>query len=189
MSIAQHHRITTYSCSNPRSGRSPPRHQDEDQPDGPPTPHTPISFDHGAAHFIVLDDIEWIGADGERRGHYRGGLDETQLAFVRRDLEMVPEDQLIVLFMHVPLFDVGNPQALYRLIEERPFTLSVSGHTHTQAHRFLGAEDGWRGPEPHHHDVHVTVSGSWWSGAPDERGIRHKTMRDGGRWQTPTSSR
>jgi len=34
-------------------------------------------------------------------------------------------------------------------------------------------------PEPHHHIVNVTVSGSWWQGAPDERGIPHTLMADG----------
>lgn len=35
------------------------------------------------------------------------------------------------------------------------------------------------GPEPHHHIVNVTVSGSWWSGTPDERGIPHTICKDG----------
>lgn len=46
-------------------------------------------------------------------------------------------------------------------------------------HRLIGKEDGWQGKEPHHHIVNVTVSGSWWLGAPDERGIPHTTMKDG----------
>jgi hypothetical protein len=57
--------------------------------------------------------------------------------------------------------------------------MSISGHTHYQEHRFITREDGWRGAEPHHHVVSVTVSGSWWSGAPDENGVPHTTMRDG----------
>ena len=35
------------------------------------------------------------------------------------------------------------------------------------------------GAKPHHHIVNVTVSGTWWKGAKDERGIPHTTMRDG----------
>ena len=44
---------------------------------------------------------------------------------------------------------------------------------------FIGKGDGWQGKEPHHHIVNVTVSGSWWKGAKDERGIPHATMSDG----------
>jgi hypothetical protein len=57
--------------------------------------------------------------------------------------------------------------------------LSLSAHTHVQEHHFLSSDDGWRGEEPHHHLNHATVCGSWWEGAPDERGIPHATMSDG----------
>jgi hypothetical protein len=145
---------------------------------GPPY----YSFDYGPVHFIVLDDVIWMPADEEQeRGRYRGGLDERQLAFLRNDLKRVPMERLVVLFMHIPMtsMDEGERGELFRLLETRPHTMSVSGHTHWQAHRFLGEEEGWRGREPHHHVINVTVSGSWWSGAPDEQGIPHTTMRDG----------
>src|SRR5690606_2514138 len=94
-------------------------------------------------------------------------------------LELIPHDQMVVLMMHIPLDDTEDAQDIYRLIEQRPFCISISGHTHYQEHRFITKEDGWRGPEPHHHIVNVTVCGSWWSGVPDERGIPHTLMRDG----------
>ena len=84
-----------------------------------------------------------------------------------------------MLMMHIPLTNVGNRQELYRLIEKRPYTLSISGHTHWHAHHYIGEEDGWQGAEPHHHIINVTVSGSWWKGNKDGAGIPHTTMRDG----------
>lgn len=137
------------------------------------------SFDYGQVHFIVLDDIEWYHPTPGGKGRYRGGLGDEQMTFVRNDLAIIPEDQLVVLLMHVPLVDVRDRTELYRLIEKRPFCISVSGHTHHHEHRFITKEDGWLGPEPHHHIINVTVSGSWWSGAPDERGIPHTAMADG----------
>ncbi|MCA9122236.1 MAG: calcineurin-like phosphoesterase family protein [Planctomycetales bacterium] len=137
------------------------------------------SFDYGQVHFIVLDDIQWYFPTPGGKGRYRGGLGEQQMEFVRNDLTMIPEDQLVVLMMHVPLVDVHDHAELYRLIEKRPFCISISGHTHHHEHRFITKEDGWQGPEPHHHIINVTVSGSWWSGAPDERGIPHTAMADG----------
>jgi hypothetical protein len=137
------------------------------------------AFEYGPTHFIVLDNIEWYVEPATGQGKYRGGLDQQQLAFVQNDLASLPADQLVVLMMHVPLTKVHNQQQLYRLIERRPFCLSISGHQHYHEHRFITREDGWRGAEPHHHIINVTVSGSWWSGAPDERGIPHTTMADG----------
>lgn len=137
------------------------------------------SFDYGPVHFIVLDDVFWEGQKPKGTGAYRGGLGPEQIQFVKNDIALVPENQLIVLMMHIPLNNVGDRADLYRLIEKRPYTMSISGHTHYQEHRFITKEDGWMGPEPHHHVVSVTVSGSWWSGVPDETGIPHTMMRDG----------
>jgi hypothetical protein len=81
--------------------------------------------------------------------------------------------------MHIPLVDVEDRHELYRLIEMRPFCMSIAAHKHLHVHRFITAEDGWHGPQPHHHVINVTVSGSWWCGAPDERGIPHTMMADG----------
>lgn len=138
------------------------------------------SFDHGPAHFLVLDNVVWHGPEGDKRGHYHGGLGKDQLEFLRNDLAGIPENQLIVLLMHIPLNDVDDRQELYRLIEQRPATVSVSAHTHYMEHRLIGKEDGWQGKEKHHHIVNVTVCGSWWRGKQDERGIPHATMSDGG---------
>ncbi|WP_197356373.1 calcineurin-like phosphoesterase C-terminal domain-containing protein [Aureliella helgolandensis] len=138
------------------------------------------SFDYGTVHFLALDDVMWHGPEEGRRGNYTGGLGEAQMEFIRNDLKMIPEDQLVVLMMHIPLVDVEDRQELYRLIEQRPFAMSMSAHTHYLRHRFIGQEDGWMGPEPHHHLVNVTVCGSWWRGTPDELGIPNATMSDGG---------
>ena len=138
------------------------------------------SFDHGSVHFMVLDDVRWLREEATGRGRYVGGLGETQMEFIRNDLKMIPKDQLVVLMMHIPLIGVEDRQELYRLIEQRPFALSFSAHTHYQQHVFIGEEDGWQGPKRHHHVVNVTVCGSWWRGVPDENGIPHATMSDGG---------
>lgn len=137
------------------------------------------SFDYGPVHFVVLDDVIWTGPKGNEKGAYTGGLGEKQLEFLRRDLALVPKNQLVVLGMHIPLNGVAEKEQVFRLLEDRPFSLSLSAHTHFQEHRFFTSKEGWRGSEPHHHIVHVTVCGSWWRGAPDERGVPHATMSDG----------
>lgn len=138
------------------------------------------SFDHGPTHFLVLDDVFWHGANEKQKGHYHGGLGATQMEFIRNDLAEIPKDQLVVLMMHIPLTEVKDRQELYRMIEQRPATVSISAHTHYMEHRLIGKEDGWLGPKKHHHIVNVTVCGSWWRGRKDERGIPHATMSDGG---------
>lgn len=136
------------------------------------------SFDYGKVHFIVLDNVHW-GLQPNGRKSYVGNFGERQRTFVKRSLARVPENHLVVLSMHIPLNTTKDNQELYRIIEKRPYTISLSGHTHWQAHHFIDKHAGWKGKEPHHHIVNVTVSGSWWTGAKDARGIPHTTMRDG----------
>ncbi len=139
------------------------------------------SFDYGPTHFVVLDDIVWTSAknSSNARGGYTAGLGKTQMDWLRRDLSFVPKHQRVVLTMHIPMTEMTDRQELYRILEERPYALSVAAHTHMQEHRFIDAKDGWRGKEPHHHIINGAVCGSWWTGAPDGLGIPHSTMRDG----------
>ena len=137
------------------------------------------AFDYANVHFITMNDVEWSGSTPEKRGSYKGKLGERQLAFIRNNLSFVPKDRLVVLTMHIPLDDVEDRKELLQLLSDRPHTLSLSAHTHIQRHLFFKAEDGWTGAGAHHHLNHATVCGSWWTGAPDENGIPHATMRDG----------
>ena len=137
------------------------------------------SYDYGQVHFIVLDNIDWLPATPGQRGRYVGRLGKKQLEWVKQDLGMIPESQMVVLFMHIPIVGMEDCQELYRMIEKRPYCISFSAHMHQHQHIFLGKEQGWQGDKPHHHVVNVTVSGSWWGGVKSEKGIPHATMSDG----------
>ena len=141
---------------------------------------TYYSFDYGQVHFVVLDTIGWQQATKRvPKMHFKPVLGERQLTFLKRDLAAVPNSQLVVMLMHVPIIGLEDKAELFKLIEKRNYCVSIAGHTHDHRHLFLGKEDGYNGPEPHHHIVNVTVSGCWWSGAKNENGIPHTTMADG----------
>lgn len=138
------------------------------------------SFDHGQVHFIVLDTIGWAPPSKRiPKMHYTPVLGDRQLEFIKRDLALTPKSQMVVLLMHVPIIGLTDKEKLFSLIEDRPYCISISGHTHDHRHLFLDKADGFNGEKPHHHIVNVTVSGSWWSGAKNENGVPHTTMADG----------
>jgi 3',5'-cyclic AMP phosphodiesterase CpdA len=150
------------------------------------------AFEYGGALFLMLDNVNYLGFDaGKPRGggRFEGRLGERQLAFVANVLKDHPADRLVVAAMHIPLrnyLDPADPSTntvdradFLQLLAGRPHTLSVSGHTHTTEHHYFGADDGFAGPAPHHHHVMTAVSGSWWSGPYDHRGIAVADSRDG----------
>ena len=136
------------------------------------------SFDWGPVHFINIDNVLFYRNE-ENNPRYSSEVGEQQLTFLRNDLAFVPKDQLIVISLHIPLTEMRDVKQLMNLLGDRPYTLSLSAHTHFQRDDFVGPEHGWHGSDPHHHHNHATTSGSWWRGALDEIGIPHTTMRDG----------
>ena len=141
------------------------------------------AYNVGKVHFIVIDDILWPDPrDGQS---YWGGLRPYQLNFLRNDLKFVPKDHLIVISMHIPFFEQGDSfrdedrLEIFDMLEEFPYTLSLSAHTHFQKQAYFTAEEGWKGEKPHHHYNVGTTSGDWYKGVLDEKGIPVSTMRDG----------
>lgn len=132
------------------------------------------AFEYGQVSFIILRDIHY-----SEDGRYSSRFTEEQLAFAQGYLDHVPEEKLVVVVQHAPLIRTEGRESLYRLLEKRPHTLSISGHTHTMNHIFVDEDMGWNGSKPHHHFINATVSGSWWCGLKDETGIPHATMNDG----------
>ena len=154
---------------------------------GPPY----YAFEYADALFVVLDNIEYKGngqADpGDVRGDggYEPSITRNQLRWLENELGYVNENRLVFVATHAPLgsengsYATKNRERLFRLLGGRPNLYSVAGHTHTTDHVYFGKEDGFPGPGTFHHHVLATVSGAWWSGPFDERGIAVSDQRDG----------
>lgn len=122
------------------------------------------SFDRGAVHYVVLDDVFWHG------NGYIGYLDRDALTWLERDLARVEAGSPVIVALHIPVLGshyvrrgeqsprtnsaITNREALYRLLE--PFRAHVLvGHLHESEHLF--------GQGVHEH-VTGAVCGAWWSG-------------------------
>ena len=122
------------------------------------------SFDRGAVHYVVLDDVLWHGAG------YIGYLGYEQLRWLEADLARVEPGRPVIVLAHIPVHgsrylrdgerrpgdsvSITNREALFRLLE--PFRAHVvSGHTHENDHLWHGSV---------HEHVSGTVCGAWWSG-------------------------
>jgi hypothetical protein len=151
-------------------------------------PH--YSFDYGNVHFVVLDNVRWLGATPTlSTGNWQDGLGEDTLAWLAADLANVPKDRLLVLAMHVPIVTWvdapkamtpgGDRDALYDLVADYE-VLALSGHTHTTEVHLPGDElEQWGGPLPFTHIIAGAACGGWWSGPEDERGIPISYQREG----------
>ncbi|MGF1669599.1 MAG: calcineurin-like phosphoesterase C-terminal domain-containing protein [Balneolaceae bacterium] len=147
------------------------------------------SFDVGDVHFIILDNIDYLGYNDEGQPQYRGNINDRQINWLEQNLAHVDTGKRIVLSAHIPLFTPGledldvvntaNRRELIRLLEPFDHVLFLSGHMHTNFHNFLGREFGRDNPTPIHQIISSAASGSWWGGPPDKQGIPAATQRDG----------
>lgn len=136
------------------------------------------------ANFLVLDDV--ISLPGQRPA-YIGGLREDQFAFLETWLPTLARDRLLVLGLHIPLFEEAGSDTfrdadrarLFGLLRDFPHVLVLSAHSHTQRHVFHDAASGWHGAAPLHEYNVGAACGSYWSGVPDADGIPASTMADG----------
>lgn len=148
------------------------------------------AFQHGEATFILLDNVDYLGTDPSKpngSGKYRGHFGARQLSFVRNVLANVDRNSLVVISFHIPLKTLVSSDAANNTVDARDFlaaigthanTVSFCGHTHTNEHWYFTAADGYRGGR-HHHHILAAVSGSWWSGPFDARGIPMALQTDG----------
>ena len=143
------------------------------------------AVEEGGASFVFLDDVVY---DPAAKPKYIGGLRADQFTFLANYLKGLRRDRLIVLGMHIPLFDAAPGRETFRhadrtrlfaLLKEFPNVLVLSGHSHTQQHYYHGAAEGWQGSRPLHEYNVGAACGAFWSGVKDSVGIPDATMSDG----------
>jgi hypothetical protein len=149
------------------------------------------AFQHAGATFIVLDNVHYFGHNPgrPRSGQYCGLIGAKQLAFVHNVLGHVPDDQLVVVSMHIPLANYQDPTnpadntadrlALLAPLTARPHSVSFSGHMHLAEHHYISAAGSGEGLRLHHHQVLTAACGGWWGGPRDRRGIPLADSPDG----------
>jgi hypothetical protein len=146
-----------------------------------------VAWEEPEATFIGLDDV--IAMPGQRPA-YVGGLREDQFAFLEAYLPTVRKDRLLVLGVHIPLFDTAAPgraatfrqadrERLFALLRDFPHVLLLSAHTHNQQHVLHGPASGWHGANALHEYNVGAACGAFWSGVKDAAGIPDSTMSDG----------
>ncbi len=118
---------------------------------------TYYSFNRGKAHYVVMDNVRYLGRDRE----YDGFIQQQQLDWLAKDLSFVDNNRLIILCVHIPIhLHTKNKEALYKILGARNVHI-MSGHTHFHQNVING--------NIYEHN-HGTVCGAWWTGSICEDG-------------------
>jgi hypothetical protein len=113
---------------------------------------TYYSFNRGKVHYVVLDNVRYLGTERE----YDGYITEDMLVWLAKDLQHVAKDQLLIINLHIPVYDqVKNNKDFYAVLNGFKNVHIMSGHTHYNANNITN------GIYEHNHG---TVCGAWWTG-------------------------
>lgn len=146
-----------------------------------------LAWEEEGATFVTLDDVVYRPGGNVR---YVGGLRADQFSFLEALLPRLRRDRLLVIALHIPLFDTAPPgqpptfrpedrQRLFALLQGFPNVLVLSGHSHVQQQVLHGAAEGWRGATPLLEYNVGAACGAYWAGVKDAAGIPDATMSDG----------
>jgi len=119
---------------------------------------TYYSFNRGKAHYVVLDDVRYLGTER----NYDGFISQAQLDWLAKDLKYVAKDTLLIVNLHIPVHNaVKNNTDFYAVLNGFTNVHIMSGHTHYNRNVITN------GIFEHNHG---TVCGAWWTGPICEDG-------------------
>lgn len=141
------------------------------------------SFDLGEAHFVVLDDIDWVNTGGAQgtvgaRNH-NNMVSIRQMEWLREDLAAADKSKPLFIVLHVPLYNnyntsfsnsvnmsngTGGTQVIMNAVEGFEQVHFVSGHTHKNATMVIDEK-------VIEHNVAAVCETWWWSTYYSGRGI------------------
>lgn len=119
---------------------------------------TYYSFNRGKAHYVVLDDVRYLGVERT----YDGFISQAQLDWLAKDLQFVSKDALVIICLHIPVYNsVKNRDDFYKVLANHKNVHIMSGHTHYNKNVIK---------ENIYEHNHGTVCGAWWTGPICEDG-------------------
>lgn len=129
---------------------------------------TNYSFNRGNAHYIVLNNVFYLGRDY----FYMGYLDEKTYRWIEQDLSYVPENSLVFISMHIPArlneqeqpFKYDSPTISQQTVNIAPLFKMLESYN---AHIFTGHMHYNRNiihtPSLYEHNT-AAICGAWWQG-------------------------
>ena len=118
------------------------------------------SFNRGDVHIVGMRDI--VYRDNTSSGNYSPGFLKEQLEWLKQDLALVPKDKMVVLCVHIQLFNgtANYIQEVLSLLDGYKEAHILSGHTHRQ--QLYEHTVNNTGHKVFEHNT-CAVCGAWWS--------------------------
>ena len=130
------------------------------------------SWNRGDVHIVCMRNMQWNSTTDA--ANYSMGFTDVQYNWLRKDLELVPKDKMVILCVHIPFASYPtrtNVQNVLNLLKQFKEAHIMSGHTHYHRN-----EPSVSNSSVYEH-VHAAVCGTWWysrvngDGCPNGYGV------------------
>ena len=118
------------------------------------------SFNRGDTHVIGMRDI--VYTTNLSSGSYKTGFLASQLEWLKQDLALVPKSKMVVLCVHIQLFNGTSnyTQDVLSLLDQYAEAHVISGHTHIQ-HNYDHTTVSTSTHKVYEHNT-CALCGAWW---------------------------
>lgn len=132
---------------------------------------TDYSFNRGDVHVVSMDDIIISSKKTSSKSNgytwsYNHGFSDKQLAWLKKDLELVPDKQNKMIFIccHIPFrtYTVNHYPDVMRLMTEFKEAHLMIGHTHYTQNYIHTSYKTKNGMALYEH-IHGSACGAWWT--------------------------
>ena len=149
------------------------------------------SFNRGDAHIVGMRNIQWQSGDNCATDNTRTAFTEEQYEWLKADLALVPKNKVVVLCVHIPLYNNGTigdgsyKQEVLDLLDEFAEAHVLSGHLHYMRNYDHTAVSSSKHKIYEH--AQAAVNGASWTsningdGVPNGYGVYHfdgNTIKD-----------
>lgn len=139
------------------------------------------SFNRGDAHIVGMRNIQWKSGDNCATDNTRTAFTEDQYEWLKQDLAVVPKNKVVVLCVHIPLYNNGTigdgsyRQEVLTMLDEFAEAHVISGHLHYQRnydHTLVSSS-----PHKIYEHAQAAVNGASWTsningdGVPNGYGV------------------
>ena len=149
------------------------------------------SFNRGDAHIVGMRNVQWKSGDDCATANTSTKFTKEQYDWLAADLAFVPKDKIVVLCVHVPLYNNGTigdgsyRQEVLTLLDEFAEAHILSGHLHYMRnydHTLVSSS-----PHKIYEHAQAAVDGASWTsningdGVPNGYGVYHfdgNTIKD-----------
>ena len=139
------------------------------------------SFNRGDAHIVGMRNIQWKSGDNCATDNTLTAFTEEQYEWLKQDLAVVPKNKVVVLCVHIPLYNNGKigdgsyRQEVLTMLDEFAEAHVISGHLHYQRnydHTLVSSS-----PHKIYEHAQAAVNGASWTsningdGVPNGYGV------------------